>query len=125
MRSFKGEALRFVGAGVLNTGAGYLIYLAALMVMSYRVAYTVSYAIGILISYATNTSFVFRRKWSWKRLAIYPVVYALQYGIGLACLSLFVEVLGIPTALAPLLVVLVTLPITFVASRYVIKGNFT
>jgi len=123
MKSSRGEALRFLLAGAFNTAATYGLYLLALQVMPYRVAYTATYAIGIVLGYAINTLFVFRAPWSWKRMLAYPLVYVLQYGVGLLCLTLLVERGWVSDRIAPLLVVVVTLPLTFLASRYLIKGK--
>jgi len=123
MKSFSGEALRFLIAGAANTAATYVIYLLALQVVPYRVAYTIAYALGIVLAYALNTRFVFRTPWRWKTLLAYPMVYLLQYGLGVACLTVLVERHWVSPELAPLLVVAITLPVTFVASRLLIKGK--
>ena len=123
MRSFSGEALRFVLAGAFNTAATYVLYLAALQLLPYRVAYTGAYAAGIVLSYALNTWLVFRVRWSWKRLMAYPLVYLLQYALGLLCLTLLVEYGWVSKELAPLAVIIITLPLTFLATRYLIKGR--
>lgn len=123
MKSFSAEALRFLLAGAFNTAATYVIYLAALQLMPYRYAYTGAYAAGIVLGYAVNTYFVFRAPWRWKRLLAYPLVYVLQYCLGLLCLTVLVERHWASKELAPLLVVAITLPLTFVASRYLIKGK--
>jgi len=123
MKSFSGEAVRFLIAGAANTAATYIIYLLALQIVPYRIAYTIAYALGIVLAYALNTRFVFRTPWRWKTLLAYPMVYLLQYGLGVACLSLLVERQWVSPELAPLLVVAITLPVTFVASRLLIKGK--
>ncbi len=123
MKSFSAEALRFLLVGAFNAAATYVLYLAALQLMPYRLAYTGAYAAGIVLSYALNTWFVFRAPWSWKRLMAYPLVYLLQYGLGLLCLSLLVERGWVSQELAPLAVVVITLPLTFLATRYLIKGK--
>jgi putative flippase GtrA len=121
MRLFDGEAVRFLLAGAFNTAATYVIYLAALQLMPYRYAYSGAYAAGIVLGYAVNTWFVFRSRWRWKRLLAYPLVYLLQYAAGLLCLTVLVERHWARKEIAPLLVVAITLPLTFFASRYLIK----
>lgn len=123
MRFFRGEALRFLVAGAANTAATYLIYLLALQVLHYHAAYTVAYALGILLAYALNTWFVFRAAWSWRRLLAFPLVYVLQYGLGMLCLTMLVERQWASKEIAPLIVVVVTLPFVFLASRFLIKGR--
>lgn len=123
MRSFSGEALRFLMAGAVNTAATYAIYLMLLAISHYRIAYTAAYMIGVVLGYALNTFFVFRARWNWKRMLAYPLVYVLQYVAGLLCLTVLVEGHWVSKEVAPLAVVLVTLPLTFFASRYLIKGR--
>jgi putative flippase GtrA len=50
-------------------------------------------------------------------------VYVLQYLAGLAALWLLVENGLASKEIAPLLVIVVTLPLTFAASRFLIKGK--
>ena len=112
--------LRFLAVGAANTAIGYALYLAAAQVMDYRWAYTTSYVLGIGSSYVLNSLFVFREPLSWRRLAAFPLVYLLQYLAGLGLLWLFVSRLGVPAEYGPLLVVPLTIPLTFLASRLVL-----
>lgn len=121
MRSFNGEGLRFLIAGAANTALTYVAYLLALQVLPYRAAYSLAYALGIVLGYALNTWFVFHAAWSWKKMLAYPAVYLLQYGLGVLLLTLLVERQWISRELAPLVVVVITLPVTFLASRLLIK----
>jgi len=125
MKFISREAVRFLLAGMLNTAIGYLIYLFALQFMPYRRAYSVAYVLSILISYSLNTLFVFKEPWSWQKLASFPLVYVVQYVAGLVVLSALVVYLNVWEEIAPLLVVGVTLPLTFFASRYIIKWKKT
>ncbi len=123
MKSFSGEALRFLLAGAANTAITYGIYLLGLLVLPYRAAYTLAYALGIVLGYALNTWFVFRARFSGRRMLAYPMVYLLQFGLGILCLTILVERQWVNKQLAPLIVVVVTLPATFLASRLLIKGT--
>jgi putative flippase GtrA len=117
------EAARFIIAGVINTLLGYALYRLLLLMIPYAVAYTASYVLGIVASYSLNTWFVFRKPWQWKTLGVYPLVYAVQYASGILLLSLLIEHAHIPSEYAPLVVIVATLPVTFLLSRYLIKGN--
>ena len=99
------------------------MYLTFNLALDFRLAYTASYLIGIFLSYWINSKFVFRAPLSWKRLAVFPGVYLLQYGVGLVLIWLFVNHLDISEMIAPLLVVPFSIPLTFLASRLVIKGK--
>lgn len=119
------ETFLFLIVGVVNTVTTYSIYLLLLLVISYWSAYTAAYAMGTFFSYALNTLVVFRAKWNWKRLAAYPLVYVIQYALGMMGLGLLVEVLGFSEQLAPLLVIILTIPVTYLASRRIIRGRNT
>lgn len=115
------QGVRFLVAGFANTVAGYLLYLALNLLVDYRIAYSLSFAAGIVASFVLNSLYVFRQPLRWSRLGVYPAVYALQYAVGLACVWLFVDVMHQPEAFAPFLAVAVSLPLTYVATRHILK----
>jgi putative flippase GtrA len=115
------EFLRFLIIAAMNTGATFLIYLVLLLIVPYGLAYTGSYVLGIFLSYCLNASFVFRERLRISCALQYPVVYLVQYVLGITALYVLVERVGCSKAVAPLLVVLVSLPVTFLLSRYLIK----
>lgn len=117
------ELVAFVLVGGVNTLLTYGIYLALLRVVSYPVAFTGSYVTGIFLSYYLNARFVFREPVRLSKALQYPVVYVVQYLLGVGLLYLFVEQLHFNKAIAPLAIVLITVPCTFVLSRYVIRGR--
>lgn len=112
---------RFLVAGALNSAATYLLYLAALWVLPYRWAYTLAYVAGIGIAFVLNSLFVFRVPLRWRKLLRFPLVYLVQYLLGIVVLSLAVERLGLDPRLGPIAVLLVTVPVSFVLSRWVLR----
>jgi phosphoglycerol transferase len=118
-----GEAVRFLLGGVSTTLVSYAVYLLLLPHLAYLVAYAIAYATGIAWSYFANTLFVFRRKPSVKRALAFPLVYAAQYAVGSVLLVVLIDRLRIPAQLGPLLVVILTLPLTYIASRWIITTN--
>lgn len=114
---------RFLVAGAFNTAIGYLLYLAAIQIMDYRMAYTGSYAVGIVISYLVNSLYVFRERLAWRKFLAFPAVYLLQYVTSLGLLWLLVSEVGVPQAYGPLMVIPATIPLTFVASRFVLTSE--
>lgn len=123
MRFFEREAIRFLLAGGVNTVVTYLIYLLLLHVLPYRVAYSATFVLGIVLGYTLNTHYVFRAKWQWKRLAAYPLVYVVQYLLGVLLLTMLVERGLANEQVAPLVVVVLSLPIVFITSRLIIKAR--
>lgn len=117
-KSSKGEWVRFVIAGGANTVATYVLYLALLYLVDYRVAFTTSFIVGIVIAYSLNALFVFHARWSPSTLFGYPVVYLFQYGLGLLLLTVEVDALGVDRRFAPFVNVVLLLPLTFVLNRW-------
>ena len=107
--------------GGINTLATWLLYLALNVVLSYEVSYSLSYAAGIVLAYVLNARFVFEAPMSFRTFLKFPIVYVVQYGAGLALMRVLVSVLGCPESAAPLVVTVLTLPITFLMSRFVLR----
>ena len=115
------EFARFLVVGSINTGGGYVLYLAVLWSGASPVwAYNISYAIGILVSYLFNLKFTFRRAHSNKKMLLYPLVYVVQYVVGLLGLYGFLA-LGVTPELAGLFIIPLTVPITFFCARFFIN----
>lgn len=120
-RPIVGEGLRFLIGGGINTLLSYFLYLTILFFLPYMAAYTLAYFLGIIFSYAINTWWVFRQPWSWFKLFQFPLVYITQYLIGIGLLYGLVTVLEVSQQLAPLIAILLTLPLTFLMSRWIIN----
>jgi len=119
-RSSSRQIARFVVVGALNSGLSYLAYLALLKWVSYRWAYSLAYVAGIFLSFFLNSRRVFRVRLRWRNLLRYPVVYVVQYLLGYVVLYAAVDLAGIDSRLAPVVVLAVTVPVTFVLSRRVL-----
>ncbi len=111
------QALRFLIAGAINTAATYAIYLALLPLLDYTLAYTIAYVTGIVISYFLNTSFVFRVTRTAANMAVFPLVYVVQYLLGALVLNFAVRWFGVPEKFALVASIVVTIPVTFFLSR--------
>ena len=108
---------RFVVAGAINTGATYLLYLLLLQVSPYGVAYSLSFVAGILIGYLLNSLWVFKRGLETRTATTYPLAYLLNYLLGIGLLWVLVDVTGLPASVAPLLVMLVSVPLMYVVTK--------
>lgn len=111
----------FVLCGALNTLLGWGIYLLLLSFFSYPYAYSIAYALCIFISYYLNTVFVFKEKLRLANALQFPLVYLVQYLSGLGLMLLLVQVAGVSEVIAPFLVVVLTIPVTYKLSQFVIK----
>jgi putative flippase GtrA len=123
MKFYKPQFGRFLIIGAINSAITYFIYLGLLWVFHYLVAYTISFLFGIISAYLLNARFVFFQPWRLSKALQFPVVYIVQYGFGAALLSFMVDLFRFSPAYASLLVVILTLPITFLISQLIISGR--
>jgi putative flippase GtrA len=119
------QFVRFVAVGIVNTGITFVSFTLLSAVLHYTLIYVIVFVMGIGISYVLNTRFAFYEQIRIKTMLIYPIVYIIQLIIGIVLLSLLVEQFGINHLIANLIVIGGTLPITFVASRFIIKQMIT
>lgn len=121
--AWMGEVFRFLIGGVLNTVVGYGGYLLLLHWIRYEVAYTVSYIVSVTVSYLFSALVVFRQPLSARAALRYPLVYLVQFLLGLVLLKLLIEALHVSAWLAPLLVSVLTIPATFLLSRIIVRAG--
>lgn len=118
-----GEILRFLIVGGVNTLVGYGVYLLLLPWLRYEFAYAFGYLAGIAVSYALSSLFVFRQPLHARSAARFPLVYVVQFVVSLGVLRLAVETFGVPHWLALAVSIAVTLPLTFVLSRWIVRAR--
>lgn len=111
----------FLIGGGLNTGITWLVFAGLTQVLAYQIAYAAAYATGVFFSYIFNAKFVFRTPLAWISFVAYPLVYVVQYLGSAGILAILIEGFGIPRLVAPLLVVIFMLPLTYLASRSVLR----
>lgn len=116
------ELLRFVLVGGLNTGVTFVLFMALGWVMPAPAAYTVTYVLGIGLSYALNSLFVFQTDMSVRTALRFPLVYLVQYLYGLAVISVLTGWLHVPNAVAIVVVIVTGIPLTFVLSRRALRA---
>jgi putative flippase GtrA len=115
------ELARFLFFGAVNVVVTYVLYAAFLQIVSAAWAYTISYIVGVVLAYYLNSKYVFRCALSPLKALTFPLVYLVQYVIGLGIVHIWVNVLYLHPLIAPLLASLGTLPITFFMSRIILK----
>ncbi len=122
-RKVVGEFLRYLIMGGTNTLVAYAIYLLLLKWMRYEIAYSIGYAVGIVMAYALSAMFVFRQPMRKRSAMRFPLVYVAQFLISLGLLRLAVEVIHIPQWAALGFAVVLTIPVTFLLSRWVLHSG--
>lgn len=116
-----GQAFRFLVSGGLNTACTYLLYVLLTRWIHFQMAYLLAYLAGIVLSYFLAVLFVFKKPVSFGAFMRFPLVYLAQYVCSAVLLGFLIGGLGVPELLAPLVVVVITLPLTFVLSRHIVQ----
>jgi putative flippase GtrA len=110
---------RFLMSGGFNTAFTYVLYLCLLLVAPYQVSYTVAYVLGIFLAFALNRFFVFKSHRGVQSVILFPLVYIVQYLVSMIALWIWVAQLGQNEKVAPLVAIIVTVPITYLLSQFV------
>ncbi|MDG0856677.1 GtrA family protein [Roseateles puraquae] len=113
--------VRFVLAGALNTAATWGLFEVLRHSLPHLLAYSLTYVIGIGIAYVLNTRFVFRTGASLRSALRFPLVYVGQYLYGLAVMWLLVDAGGISPSYALPVVLVTSIPLTFLATRSLMR----
>ncbi|MFL1558104.1 GtrA family protein [Pseudomonas sp. O11] len=115
---FKRDFTRFLVSGGFNTALTYGVYLLLLNFLSYNASYTIAYVGGILLAYTLNRFFVFKSHNGFKSAALFPLIYLAQYLVSLVVLRVWIEKLGLDERVGPLLAIAITVPMTFILTRF-------
>lgn len=114
------QMIRFAITGTLSTLFMLVIYVVLNKIINYQYAYLWAYCISVLALYFMNALFVFKNKHlSLSTFLKFPLIYLLQYVVGAFFLE-FVVRLGFSVTYAPVIVVVVLLPVTFILNRIVL-----
>ena len=117
------EVLLWALGGGINTVITYGLYLALNLVFSYRIAFTASYVIGIVFAYFYNSLVAFKSPLSLKKFLQFPAVYLAQYLLSIGLLEVFVRALNVDERLAPVFVLVIVTPVTYLLSKLILKGK--
>jgi len=115
--------IRFLIVGIINTTLTYGVYLILMLIISYQIAYLIAYFAGVLFAYWFNAVFVFKVALSWKGIFSYPVIYVIQYFLSALLLDVFVETIHIDKVFAPLIIIILMIPISYLLNKYVLTSS--
>jgi putative flippase GtrA len=117
------EFLKFLLVGGFNTLLTYILYLIAILFVPYQVAYVLSYCFGLLLVSILNVKFVYGQPISFKNIMKTIFVYLIQFAIGFILITACVGYLGIDKRIAPLIIIIFSIPVTFFANKFVLQKN--
>jgi len=115
------EFFKFLSVGAFNTASTYILYLIAIWFTSYQVAYVISYCFGLLLVSILNVKFVYNQPICFKNSIKTIMVYLIQFAIGFILITMCVGYLGIDKRVAPLIIIIILIPFTFFANKFVLQ----
>lgn len=118
----RSQFFRFIVVGVINTLNYYLLYLFLVRVLSapYLVAHLGAFATAFIISYFLNCYFVYHVKPTWLKLLKFPITQVFNFFAQAVILFIAVDIFNWSASIAPLLAVVITVPITFWITRVIL-----
>ena len=120
LRLFR-QFVRFGLVGVSNTLLSLgIYYLLVFLRVDYIVANTVAFVVSVLNAYYWNNRFVFSKttKGHVRPLLKTYVAYGSTFLLGTLLLYVMVDLLGVSKYIAPLLNLVVTIPLNFLINRF-------
>ncbi|HCG2836772.1 TPA: flippase GtxA [Staphylococcus aureus] len=119
------EILKFIIVGGINTLNYYVVYLLLLKLLhiEYMISHITGFIVAFVISYYLNCYFVYRVKPTWRKFISFPITQIVNISLQTVLLYVFVSWLNLPAEIAPFAGLIITIPITFILSKWILKGS--
>ncbi|WHS45063.1 flippase GtxA [Staphylococcus aureus] len=119
------EILKFIIVGGINTLNYYVVYLLLLKLLhiEYMISHITGFLVAFVISYYLNCYFVYRVKPTWRKFISFPITQIVNVSLQTVLLYVFVSWLNLPAEIAPFSGLVITIPITFVLSKWILKDS--
>ncbi|MCQ1405183.1 flippase GtxA [Staphylococcus aureus] len=119
------EILKFIIVGGINTLNYYVLYLLLLKLfhIEYMISHITGFIVAFVISYYLNCYFVYRVKPTWRKFISFPITQLVNASLQTVLLYVFVSWLNLPAEIAPFAGLVITIPITFVLSKWILKDS--
>lgn len=117
------QIVAFILTGSFSTLIMFILYICLYKRINYQYSYLIAYSISVIALYFMNLWFVFKKHISLRSALLFPFIYLLQYLVGAASLEILAR-LGVTLTYAPLIVVIIMLPVTFLLNRIVYQSSF-
>lgn len=119
------EILKFIIVGGINTLNYYVVYLLLLKLLhiEYMISHITGFIVAFVISYYLNCYFVYRVKPTWRKFVSFPITQIVNISLQTVLLYVFVSWLNLPAEIAPFAGLIITIPITFILSKWILKDS--
>ncbi|HDF1880152.1 TPA: flippase GtxA [Staphylococcus aureus] len=119
------EILKFIIVGGINMLNYYVVYLLLLKLLhiEYMISHITGFIVAFVISYYLNCYFVYRVKPTWRKFISFPITQLVNVSLQTVLLYVFVSWLNLPAEIAPFAGLIITIPITFILSKWILKDS--
>ncbi|WP_423830021.1 flippase GtxA [Staphylococcus aureus] len=119
------EILKFIIVGGINTLNYYVVYLLLLKLLhiEYMISHITGFIVAFVISYYLNCYFVYKVKPTWRKFISFPIMQIVNVSLQTVLLYVFVSWLNLPAEIAPFAGLIITIPITFILSKWILKDS--
>ncbi|EVV48961.1 flippase GtxA [Staphylococcus aureus] len=119
------EILKFIIVGGINMLNYYVVYLLLLKLLhiEYMISHITGFLVAFVISYYLNCYFVYRVKPTWRKFISFPITQIVNVSLQTVLLYVFVSWLNLPAEIAPFAGLIITIPITFILSKWILKDS--
>lgn len=116
------EIIRFIIVGGLNTVNYYIVYLLLLHIfhIQYLISHLVGFVVAFVISYYLNCYYVYKVKPTLKKFLAFPLTQVVNMVVQTLLIFVFVDFLNFNESIAPFAGLIVTIPITYVLSKFIL-----
>ena len=114
------QFIKFGIVGVSNTIIALVVYYLILWLgVPYLIANTISWIVSVFNAFYWNNRYVFINNTPWSKALVKTYIsYGASFVVGSILLIIFVEVCNISDMIAPLLTLLLTIPMNFIMNKY-------
>jgi len=114
-----GQFVRFLAVGGANTLLTYAVFTGLGLLIEPWIAYTIAFALGLIVTSTASSRFVFRVRFSLLRLLLFVASYLVIYGVGSAIVRLVdPQTLG-DLLVTSLIILVTTTPLVFLVGSFI------
>ncbi|WP_259342578.1 GtrA family protein, partial [Staphylococcus gallinarum] len=119
------EIIKFIIVGGINTVDYYIVYLFLLKILglNYLISHLTGFIVSFIISYYLNCYFVYKVTPTWKKFIQFPITQVINMGMQTLLLYIFVQWFQVSSVIAPFVGLIITIPITFILSKYILRDE--
>lgn len=120
-----GQVFRFLLVGTAITAMSCIIYWLFVQWINHTLAYGVAFVIGTAVGAISHANFTFGTRLNNASFTLSFLYYFLSFLVGTAVLELAIRGYGVNKNLAIIFVVAVTVPVSFLANRWIFRDTNT